>query len=153
MQPRIKISYDIEENGALIKKELPFTIGVIADFSGNNSQYATTEIQSREFIPITLNSVDKVMGQVKPGLSFSIKSDTLTNKEMDIKLQFSSLDDFKPESLINQIPELSTLKKLRDQLKQQQIQQDSNTSEPPNSGILDKAKQILSQYLGNNNVI
>lgn len=153
MEPRIKISYDIEENGALVKKELPFTIGIIADFSGNNSPYATTKINSRDFIPLQLNSINQIIAQIKPGLSFKINSDTLINKNIDINLTFSSLEDFKPEALVEQIPELNELKKLRDQLKEQQIKQSNDSTNIVDTTLIDKAKQLLGKYMGDHNVI
>jgi type VI secretion system protein ImpB len=33
--PRVQITYDVETNGAIEKKELPFVAGVLADLSGD----------------------------------------------------------------------------------------------------------------------
>ena len=35
--PRVQITYDVETNGAMEKKELPFVVGVLADLSGQPS--------------------------------------------------------------------------------------------------------------------
>lgn len=152
MEPRIKISYDIEENGALIKKELPFTVGVIGDFAGNNSSYSQTTIQSRDFIPITSSSVDDVIAQMKPSLAFTIDTNTLDQHSLDVELTFNSLNDFKPEAFIHQIPQLKELHELRNQLKEQQIQHNLD-SKPTDNELLHKAKTLLAQYMGENNVI
>ena len=32
--PRVHITYDVETEGAQVRKELPFVVGVIGDFSG-----------------------------------------------------------------------------------------------------------------------
>ena len=33
--PRVQLSYDVEIGDAIEKKELPFVVGVLGDFSGN----------------------------------------------------------------------------------------------------------------------
>jgi len=34
-KPRVHISYDVETEGATLKKELPFVVGTMGDFSGD----------------------------------------------------------------------------------------------------------------------
>ena len=34
-KPRVQISYDVEDGGQSVKKEIPFVVGVLGDFSGN----------------------------------------------------------------------------------------------------------------------
>ena len=48
-KPRIHIKYDIETEGGTIQKELPFVVGVMGDFSGNNSNNHET-IKEKKFI-------------------------------------------------------------------------------------------------------
>ena len=33
--PRVQITYDVEIGGAILKKELPLVVGVLADLSGS----------------------------------------------------------------------------------------------------------------------
>ena len=37
-KPRVHITYDVESNGAVAKKELPFVMGVMGDYSGDNTK-------------------------------------------------------------------------------------------------------------------
>ena len=37
-RPRVQITYDVETNGAMVKTELPFVVGVMADLSGHQSK-------------------------------------------------------------------------------------------------------------------
>ena len=37
-KPRVHITYDVETEGAVVKKELPFVVGVVGDFSGHNKE-------------------------------------------------------------------------------------------------------------------
>lgn len=123
MQPRIHISYDIEENGKTIKKTLPFSVGVVGDFVGNASPYASIPFKDRSFIPINKSNISSVMSQLEPNVRFSIEyiSDN-TKSSLPIHLTFNSIDDFKPDAIIQQVPLLKKLWELRQQLKQLQIE-------------------------------
>ena len=37
-KPRVQITYDVEINGAMQLKELPFVVGVLGDYSGKPDQ-------------------------------------------------------------------------------------------------------------------
>ncbi len=37
-KPRVHITYDVETNGAQESKELPFVMGVMGDYSGDNTE-------------------------------------------------------------------------------------------------------------------
>ena len=34
-RPRVHISYEVETEGAMVEKELPFVVGVVGDFSAD----------------------------------------------------------------------------------------------------------------------
>ena len=46
--PRVKITYDVETQGSIQKKTLPFVVGVISDLSGDTTMSQT--YKSRKFI-------------------------------------------------------------------------------------------------------
>ena len=60
--PRVQITYDREENGAMISYELPCVIGIIADMTNTN----TTEFSSREFININQDNYNKIISKHVP---------------------------------------------------------------------------------------
>ena len=37
-KPRVHITYEVETEGAVVEKELPFVVGVLGDFSGNPTE-------------------------------------------------------------------------------------------------------------------
>ena len=41
-KPRVHITYEVETEGAMVEKELPFVVGVLGDFSGNPDRAAET---------------------------------------------------------------------------------------------------------------
>ena len=50
-RPRVQITYDVETNGAMEKKELPFVVGVLADLSGRPKD-ALPSVKERKFVEI-----------------------------------------------------------------------------------------------------
>jgi type VI secretion system protein ImpB len=122
MKPRIQIEYDIEENGANVKRALPFAVGIIGDFIGNASPYSTTPFEDRSFIPINKNNINTVMQQLKPTIKLNIESSIFDTGRELIELTFNSMEDFKPNAIIQQVPALKKLWELRRALKQLQIQ-------------------------------
>ena len=36
-KPRVHITYDLETNGTVVEKEIPFVMGVMGDYSGDNA--------------------------------------------------------------------------------------------------------------------
>src|SRR5690554_6964706 len=57
-KPRVHITYDVETEGALVKKELPFVVGVMGDFSGNNNA-DVKPLKDRRFIQIDRDNFDR----------------------------------------------------------------------------------------------
>ena len=37
-KPRVHITYDVETDGAVLEKELPFVVGVMGDFTGDSTK-------------------------------------------------------------------------------------------------------------------
>lgn len=123
MQPRINITYDIEENGAIVTKSLPFSVGIIGDFVGKLSPYASIPFQDRAFLPINKGNLSDVMSQINPCVKFTIDHEENNHiSEVPIDLTFNSLEDFKPDSIIQQVPLLKQLWTLRQKLKQLQVE-------------------------------
>lgn len=146
MKSRIHITYDIEENGSTIKKSLPFSIGIVGDLTGNASPYNQTSIEDRAFIPVNQHSINSVMKQLSPRLTFNIEFENHGEKKvLPINLDFNSLDDFKPTSIIQQVPLLKRLWQLRQQLKQLQIEdtmKHESIDEPLNKLIQDFKDEV-----------
>ncbi|RSD32061.1 type VI secretion system contractile sheath small subunit [Vibrio pectenicida] len=115
---RVSITYDVETNGAVETKELPFVIGVIGDFSGNKPESEKVDIEDRQFTGIDKDNFDTVMGRIHPHLSYKVDN-KLTNddSQFEVNLSFRSMKDFHPEHLVNQIEPLKHLVETRNQLK------------------------------------
>jgi type VI secretion system protein ImpB len=115
--PRVHITYDVETEGAVVQKELPFVVGVLGDFSGNPTE-PLKPIKDRKFVQIDRDNFDDVMARMTPGLNMKVEN-TLQGdgSEMAVQLKFNSLDDFAPANVVKQVEPLRKLLETRDKLR------------------------------------
>lgn len=116
-KPRVHITYEVETNGAAIKTELPFIVGVIGDFSGQPTQKLKA-LKDRKFVQIDRDNINDVMRQMTPGLNMRVEN-TLAGdgSELGVQLKFESMEDFEPARVVDQVEPLKKLKETRDQLR------------------------------------
>ena len=72
-KPRVHITYDVETLGAEEKRELPFVVGVVGDFSGNPRQ-PLRPFKERKFIQVDRDNFNEVMARMTPGASFRVEN-------------------------------------------------------------------------------
>jgi len=61
-KPRVHITYDVETNGAVSEKELPFVMGVMGDYSGDNTE-GKKSLKERKFSQIDRDNFNDLMGK------------------------------------------------------------------------------------------
>ena len=123
--PRVHITYeDPYDTETLI--ELPFVMGVLSDLSGNNPGVDKAEVGDRKFLDIDMDNFDSRMASIQPGVSFRVENKLGGNpdEKMQVNLQFSKMDDFKPGAIAAQVPALAKLLEARQQLKNLQLYMD-----------------------------
>src|SRR3954467_448183 len=93
-KPRVHITYQVETEGAVVEKELPFVVGVLGDFSGNPTQ-PLKPLKDRKFIQIDRDNFNDVMSRMTPGLNLKVEN-TLAGdgSQMALQLKFRSMEDF-----------------------------------------------------------
>jgi type VI secretion system protein ImpB len=116
-KPRVHITYEVETEGAVVQKELPFVLGVVGDFSGNPTE-PLKPIKDRKFIQIDRDNFNDVMKRMTPGLNMRVEN-TLKGdgSEMAVQLKFNSLEDFEPANVVKQVEPLKKLLETRDKLR------------------------------------
>ncbi len=116
-KPRVHITYDVELGDAVVKKELPFVVGVMGDFSGNPTE-PLKKLTDRKFTSIDRDNFNDVMASMTPGLNLRVEN-TLQGdgSEMAVNLAFKSMDDFAPGRIVQQVEPLKKLQEARDQLR------------------------------------
>lgn len=117
-KPRVHISYDVETNGAKETKELPFVVGVMGDYSGDNTANKK-KMKERKFVNIDRDNFNQVLEKINPTLDMKVK-DTLSNTsgaEISTSLEFNSMADFEPERVVQQVEPLKQLMEARNKLR------------------------------------
>lgn len=114
---RVNIKYQVYEGDAIETKELPFVLGVMADLSGTRDpERPMPGIKHREFLKINRESFDVVLREAEPRLQLLVSDGSNQNEMTQVNLSFQSLEDFEPEQIAKQIPDLNELLELRRQL-------------------------------------
>jgi type VI secretion system protein ImpB len=117
-KPRVHITYDVETEGAVIQKELPFVMGIMGDFTGNNPGEALKSVKERKFIQVESDNLNDVMSKMAPGLRFKVDNKLQDGStSLPIDLQFRSMDDFEPGRVVEQIEPLRNLMETRNKLR------------------------------------
>jgi len=116
-KPRVHITYDVETEGAVVQKELPFVVGVMGDFSGDPTE-PLKPLRDRKFIQIDRDNFNDVFARMTPGVSMKVEN-TLSDdgSEIAVDLKFKSIEDFEPEKVVDQVEPLRKLKEARNQLR------------------------------------
>jgi type VI secretion system protein ImpB len=139
--PRVHITYDVEIGDAIELKELPFVIGVLGDFTGQPEQ-PLPKLKERKFTEVNPDNFDKVLEGMKPHLSLSVKnmlSEDPDAPNLKADLHFSSMDDFSPENVAQQVRPLKELMDLRTRLSDLRGSLQGN----------DKLEELLLEAVGN----
>ena len=100
-RPRVQITYDVETLGSIVKTELPFVVGIMADLSGNaiptlHNQPANTNLtplKDRKFVEIDRDNFNVIMEKLEPTVKLATGAE----------LAFKSLDDFDPIKVLGQV--------------------------------------------------
>lgn len=116
-KPRVHITYDLETNGASVEKELPFVMGVMGDYSGDNAE-GRKALKDRKFAQIDRDNFNDAMSKVNPKLGLKVEN-TLEGdgSEMSVDLDFKNMEDFEPHKLVNQVEPLKKLLETRNKLR------------------------------------
>lgn len=115
-KPRVHLVYEVETGGAAVKRELPFVVGVMGDFSGNPAE-PLKPLRDRKFTQIDRDNFNDVLASMAPELNLRVEN-TLAGDgtEMAVQLQFKSMEDFQPAKIANQIEPLRKLLETRNRL-------------------------------------
>jgi len=116
-KPRVHISYEVETEGAVAKKELPFVVGVMGDFSGDPTS-PLKPLKDRRFVQIDRDNFNSVLASMNPGVNMKVKN-TLQDdgSEFAVSLKFETMDDFEPAAIVNQVEPLRKLMETRNKLR------------------------------------
>jgi type VI secretion system protein ImpB len=115
-KPRVHITYDVETNGEKAERELPFVMGVMGDYSGDNANQKV--FKDRNFVQVDRDNINEVMNNINPQLNFKVDN-TLQNDgtELSVNLDLHHLEDFEPHRVVDQVEPLRKLLEARNKLR------------------------------------
>lgn len=116
--PRVQLTYDVEVGGAIEQKELPFVVGVLGDFTGQQDpDKPLPRLKERKFVNVDLDNFDDVMQGMAPRASYRVKNKLSSEGgEFAVNLQFDKVEDFRPEAVVQQVEPLRKLLEARTKL-------------------------------------
>ena len=145
--PRVQITYDVEVGDAIVKKELPFVMGIMADLAGDRTVREdlglppVPEYKLRTFAAVDRDNFDDIMKTVAPALKLSGLDRFITEdasaawREGGVEpekaafscaLRFEKLDDFRPECLVKNVETLAAFFERRNLLQDLAAKLDGN---------------------------
>ena len=113
---RINVTFRPATGGAQEEIELPLKVMVVGDFL---QRYDDRPIIDRNPVSVNKNNFTDVMAKQNLSVQLSVRNrltDSEEPNDLPVNLSFQSLRDFEPEGVARQIPEMSSLLKLRDAL-------------------------------------
>ncbi len=111
---RINIKYVPATGDQQAETELPLKMFVVGDFKGHAEE---TPIEDRKAISVDKNNFRSVMKEAGLTLSTSVSNKLEEGADdLPVNLQIESLEDFSPDSIARQVPELKKLIELREAL-------------------------------------
>jgi len=110
------MTYDVEIGDAIENKELPFVMGVVGDFGGN-SEVEQKRLKDRSFVGIDRDNFDEVLKAVEPRAAYRVSNELSDEAgQFAVDLKFKSMDDFRPEAVVQQVEPLRKLLEARTKL-------------------------------------
>jgi type VI secretion system protein ImpB len=113
--PRVQIEYDLETNGAMQKKQIPFVMGVLADLSGKSAEDLPA-IEQRKALEIDMDNFDSRLKAMKPRVTFAVPNKLTGEGQLSVDLTFERMEDFSPAEIAKKVEPLAKLLEARTQL-------------------------------------
>lgn len=113
---RITIRYVPATGAEQEEVELPLKLLITGDFKGHEED---TALEDRIAVNINKDNFDNVMSELELGMTLEVPARLEEGAEgstLRVDLKFDSMDDFNPDAIARQVPELNKLLELREAL-------------------------------------
>jgi type VI secretion system protein ImpB len=109
---RVNIVYKSQVGEAQQETELPLKVLMVGDYTGRSDD---TPLEDRKPVNIDGENFNDVLAKQKLSVDVQVPDMLSGSKDatLDLHLDFKKLDDFGPEGVVNQVPELKKLLELR----------------------------------------
>jgi type VI secretion system protein ImpB len=138
-KPRVHITYDVETNGVKAEKEIPFVMGVMGDYSGDNVD-SKKALKDRKFSQVDRDNFNEVMRNIAPEVQMNVDN-TLQGDgtQFSVNMNFKNMEDFEPHKIVERVEPLKKLMDTRNKLRDLLTKADRS----------DKLESILESVLSN----
>ena len=113
---RVNIVYRPATGDAKEEVELPLKLMVLGDFTQREDDRS---VEDREPISVDKNNFNDVMKGQGLGMTVSVPNKLVEDDpeaQMAVTLRFENINDFTPDAIVRQVPELARLLELRESL-------------------------------------
>jgi len=109
---RVNIVYKSQVGDAQQESELPLKILMVGDYTGRSDD---TPLEDRKPVNIDGENFNDVLAKQQLAVDVQVADKLSGTKDatLDLHLEFKKLDDFGPEGVVKQVPELKKLLELR----------------------------------------
>ena len=114
---RVNILYKTEIGGAQEEVELPLNILVMGEYNPNVPEDEKS-LEDRKTVSVDKDNFNDVLEKQNLGLTAAVPDKLSGEKDasLTVELKFKNLNDFGPEAIVKQVPELKKLLELRNAL-------------------------------------
>lgn len=105
----LELASSMEAIRARVRKEIPFRICILGDFSGRENRGILETLDGRKPLLVDRDNIDEVLARLKARIRLDPAGETLD-------VAFNCLDDFHPDNLFEQLEIFQTLKTTRREL-------------------------------------
>jgi type VI secretion system protein ImpB len=114
---RVNILYKSETGGAQEEVELPLNVLVMGEYNENIPESEKT-LEDRKTVSVDKDNFNEVLAKQKLKVALSVPDKLSGEKDaqLNVELNIKSLNDFGPEAIVQQVPELKKLLELRSAL-------------------------------------
>lgn len=113
---RVNITYKPATGDAKEEVELPLKMLVCGDYTGKEDERS---VEDRKPINVDKDNFNDVLKGMELSLNISVDDKISGNKDeqIPVDLRFENINDFDPDAIIEQVPQLKQLLELRNALK------------------------------------
>jgi len=118
-EERVMISYELDDGGALKKVVLPFKVLLTGDFSNGTGKDQKQSLDVRQIRDINEETLDSHIKDMGIELNLNVQNYAgAEGEEINVKIPIEGMKSFSPDSIVQNVPMLRNLLKVREQLQE-----------------------------------
>ncbi len=152
---RITLKYPVEINGKKVKKELPFRMMVVGDFSLGKSKDRQVDFDARDVRQLDGKNLDATIKDMGISINLNVKNkiDPSNAGDIDVSIPVTSVKSFNPASVAESVPKIKSLNLMKKLLQELQSMTDNNKSFRRKLNEVLKSEEMAKELKGQLNTL